>query len=104
MLPWFALALAPALLTAQQASVGGRSGPQFVEFHRDIDRPGAVVVVGRLGKCKEGRREKLENGQLGGGGTVSSISGTQFFKVPLTTTLVVRKALGGEVKDGDKLS
>jgi hypothetical protein len=72
---------------------------RYVDFHAQLDRPGVVVAVGRLGRCREGRRERLEDGKLGGGTTVTSVSGTQYFVVPVTTTLQPQVVFGKD--DGD---
>ena len=31
---------------------------RFVDFSKDLDRNGITVVLGKLGKCKEGKRER----------------------------------------------
>jgi hypothetical protein len=56
------------------------------------------VVVGTLDKWKEGKRERLADGQLGGAGQVASVSGTQYFKVPVTAALRPRKVLHGKAE------
>lgn len=45
---------------------------RFVDFSKDLDRNGITVVLGKLGKCKEGKRERLADGQLGGAGAGES--------------------------------
>jgi len=77
-----------------QAAKGG--GSRFVDFSDDLARPGVAVVLGTLGKVKEGKRERLPDGALGGAGTSVSVSGTQYFKVPATAPIEVRKELHGE--------
>lgn len=100
------LLLAPAIAQAPvvpgvpalpMASPAGR----YIDFSADLDRPGVVVVTGRLGKCKEGKRERLENAVLGGAGSVAQVSGTQYFKVPVTTSITPRTVLFGKA---DKLA
>lgn len=71
------------------------AGPRFVDFHTALAGSGVSVVVGTLGKWKEGRRERLADGQLGGHGQVASISGTQYFKVPVTAPVHVRATFHG---------
>lgn len=103
-LPNVVLGTAALLLaTAARAQVVvGQMPPQmrFVDFHARLDEPGVVVAIGRLGKWKEGRRERLADGKLGGGTTVSVVSGTQFFQVPVTATLAPQLVFGAG-KDDD---
>ena len=73
---------------------------RFVDFSKDLDRNGITVVLGKLGKCKEGKRERLADGQLGGAGAVSQVSGTQYFKVPVQASIAAKTTLCGKV---DKL-
>lgn len=68
---------------------------RFVDFSADLDRVGVLVAVGALGKGREGRREKITDGKLGGGGSVVEVSGTQYFKATVTMPIEVRKALVG---------
>ncbi len=72
-------------------------GPQqrFLDYSKDLERPTVSVVIGTLGRFQEGRRERLEDGALGGPGARSSVSGTQFFKVPVRTSLQVQEVLAG---------
>lgn len=84
-----------ALARAQSVSLPMQS-PKYIEFSKELEHPSTVVVVGRLGKWKEGKRERLADGQLGGAGAVSVVSGTQFFKVPVTTTLQPRVTFQGK--------
>lgn len=86
-------------LATAQVTLPGAGGQRFVDFHRDLAHPGAVVVVGTLSKWKEGKRERLADGQLGGGGQVASVSGTQYFKVPVTASLQPRATLHGKAGD-----
>ncbi len=90
--------LLPACALAQ-VSLPGAGGQRFVDFSADLAHPGVVVAVGRLGKWKEGKRERLADGQLGGGGQVAVVSGTQYFKVPVKATLQARAVLHGEADD-----
>ena len=85
-----------SLASAQSVSLPTQS-PKYIEFSKELAQPSTVVVVGRLGKWKEGKRERLADGQLGGAGAVSAVSGTQFFKVPVTTTLQPRATFHGKV-------
>jgi hypothetical protein len=87
-----ALLASPAI--AQISLPGG--GQHFVDFSQHLAHPGACVVVGTLGKWKEGKREKMAEGQLGGGAQVASISGTQYFKVPVTAPVKARSTLHGK--------
>lgn len=75
------------------------TGQRFVDFSAELAHPDAVVAIGALGKWKEGRRERMADGKLGGVGQVAVIAGTQFFKVPVTATLQPRTVLRG--KPGD---
>lgn len=92
-LPFAALTLLGAL--PAQLHLPG-SGHRFVDWSQDLAHPGAVVVVGTLGKWKEGKRERLADGKLGSGAQVASISGTQYFKVPVTAALQPRAVLHGK--------
>ena len=101
------LLLLGSLLPAQTPALPGLAGlpaatPQarYIDFSQDLDRPGVVVVTGKLGKGKEGKRERLEDGQLGAAGAVSQVSGTQYFNVPVTNTITPRAVLFGKA---DKL-
>jgi hypothetical protein len=84
---------------AAQVLLPGAGGQRFVDFSEELAHPGAVVAIGTLGKWKEGKRERLADGQLGGGGQVASVSGTQYFKVPVTAVLEARAVLHGNGDD-----
>lgn len=71
-------------------------GGRYVDYAGELDDPELVVAVGKLGSWKEGKRERLADGKLGGGGSVSSVGGTQYFKVPATATLSPRLLLRGK--------
>lgn len=83
-------------LAAAQVALPTTGGPRFVDFHRDLAHPGAIVAIGTLGKWKEGKRERLADGQLGGAGALTVVSGTQYFKVPVTAALQPRAHLLGK--------
>lgn len=83
-----AVAQVPAMPVSQQM--------RFVDFHRDLARSDVVVVVGTLGKGKEGRRERIADGQLGGLGRVMAIGGTTYFKVPVQAPVQVRATFAGK--------
>lgn len=87
-----------ALVPAQTFQVSSTMQTRYVDFHRDLDRSGVVVVIGNLGKMKEGKRQRLKTGKLGGGGVVQQISGTQYFKVPVKTTIKPRITLTGKAQ------
>lgn len=72
------------------------AGGRYVDYAGELDDAELVVAVGKLGSWKEGKRERLADGQLGGGGSVSSVGGTQFYKVPATATLQPRLVLRGK--------
>lgn len=82
--------LAP--MAVNLAGAGGR----YVDYAGELDDPELVVAVGKLGGWKEGKRERLADGKLGGGGSVSAVGGTQYFKVPATATLQPRLVLRGK--------
>jgi hypothetical protein len=92
--PFAFVSLAP--LVAQLPPMPATPAMRYVDFHRDLARQGVVVVVGTLGKGKEGRREKLADGKLGGGNVVTVISGTQFFKVPVQAPIQPRATFAGK--------
>lgn len=96
------LALFPSLASAQ-ISLPGAGGHRFVDWSQELAHPGTVVVVGTLARWKEGKRERQADGQLGGTGEVASVSGTQYFKVPVTATLQPRLTLQGKA-DGITLT
>src|SRR5436190_12545011 len=83
-------------LAAAQVSLPGPGQPRYVDYSQDLGNPGAIVVAGTLGKWKEGKRERMPDGQLGGGGTVAAVSGTQYFKVPVTAAVQPRAVLHGK--------
>ncbi|MBK8100215.1 MAG: hypothetical protein IPK26_24190 [Planctomycetes bacterium] len=93
------LATVASLLLPQQptnpAAIARSPQQRFVDFSADLDRVDVVVAIGALGKGREGRREKIDDGKLGGGGSVIEVSGTQYFKATVTTPIEVRKALVG---------
>lgn len=78
-------------------ALAGTSSTRFVDFHRDLARSDVVVVLGTLGKGKEGKRERLPDGKLGGAGSVVAITGTQFFKVPVQAPVQPRATFAGKV-------
>ena len=86
-----------------QVSLPAAGGHRFVDWSQELAHPGTVVVVGTLAKWKEGKRERQADGQLGGNGEVASVSGTQYFKVPVTAALQPRLALQGKA-DGITLT
>lgn len=92
----FASALLPVLSHAQIPTIQGSPTTRYLDWSKDLDHAGTVVVVGRLEKWKEGKRERLADGQLGGAGAVSQVSGTQYFVVPVTATIAPRAALHGK--------
>lgn len=92
--PFVLAAWAP--LFAQLPPMTGTPSMRYVDFHRDLARSDVVVVVGTLGKGKEGKREKLADGKLGSGAAVSAISGTQFFKVPVQAPVQPRATFAGK--------
>jgi hypothetical protein len=94
------LCIFSALLAALPAQVALPTGGQrFVDFSGHLAHPGACVVVGTLTGWKEGKRERLADGQLGGSGSVASVSGTQYFKVPVTAGIKVRTTFLGKPAD-----
>ncbi len=90
------LAALPCSLAPAQAVSLPMQAPKYLDYSKELDSPSTLVVVGRLGKWKEGKRERLADGQLGGGNAVASVSGTQFFKAPVSTTLQPRATLHGK--------
>jgi hypothetical protein len=72
-------------------------GKPFVDFHDLLAKPDTVVVIAKLGKITEGKRERMKDGegQLGEGGAVAAMSGTVFYKVQASAKLAVEKALCG---------
>lgn len=75
---------------------GAAAAPQFVDFSKDLARPGVLVVLGRFGKWKEGKRERLADGKLGGATQATVISGTQYFKVPVQAPVEPRTTFHGK--------
>ena len=92
--------LLAASLPAQAPSLPASPQMRYVDFSADLERTSVVVVVGKLGKLKEGKRERLAEGNLGSSAASVSVSGTQYFKVPVTTTLTPRATFVGKA---DKL-
>jgi len=89
------LVLAPQDPAALLAATKPGASDRYVDFHADLERPGLAVVMGTLGKLKEGKRERMEDGKLGGDGAASAVSGTQYFKTTATAPIDVQKALLG---------
>ena len=93
------LSVVAFLVPQNPAAAPGAAPPgpaaRFVDFSDEFDQPGFAAVLGTLGKLKEGKRERLENGQLGGAGAVASVSGTQYYKAPVTAPIEPRKLLAG---------
>ncbi|HZN37477.1 MAG TPA: hypothetical protein VFD82_01670 [Planctomycetota bacterium] len=94
-LPWLLLA---ADLCGQTPlpPTGAAATARYVDFSKDLARPGVVVVVGRFGKWKEGKRERLADGKLGGAMLSMAISGTQYFKVPVQAPVEPRALFHGK--------
>lgn len=80
-------------LPAMNMAVGGG---RYVDYAGGLDDPELIVAVGKLASWKEGKRERLADGKLGGSGSSSSVGGTQYFKVPATATLQPRLLLRGK--------
>lgn len=78
---------------------GMPNGPEqrYVDFAAKVDHKGFAVVLGSLGKTKEGKRERMPDGQLGGGNAVTVVSGTQFFKVVATAPIEAKETLHGDL-------
>ena len=76
---------------------------QFVDFHDELDHRGFVAVVGTLDKTRDGKRRRLPEGKLTSGGGSVSVSGTQYFEVPVRASLRVRAILAGELKSKSKV-
>jgi len=74
----------------------------FVDFSAALAKADTAVVIGRLGKVSEGRRERMKDdeGDLteAGGATVKT-SGTMFYRVASTARLAVVKPLVGIGKE-----
>ncbi|HEX6811040.1 MAG TPA: hypothetical protein VF384_05385 [Planctomycetota bacterium] len=94
------LLLAPCLLAQTPLLPKQASAMRYVDFSRDLARPDVVVVVGKFGKWKEGKRERLADGKLGGATQSVSVSGTQYFKVPVQAPIQPRSTFHGKA---DKL-
>ncbi|HEU4419743.1 MAG TPA: hypothetical protein VFT55_12465 [Planctomycetota bacterium] len=94
-LPWLLLA---ACLCGQNPVpvMPAAAGPRYVDFSKDLARPDVLVVVGRFGKWKEGKRERLADGRLGGPMQSTSVSGTQYFKVPVQAPVQPRATFHGK--------
>jgi hypothetical protein len=68
---------------------------RFVDFSTELGSRSVSVHIGRLGKLKEGKRERLADGKLGGARSQTSVSGTQFYKVEATAPMRVQEVLCG---------
>jgi hypothetical protein len=86
------MVFAPQLPPAMAANATQR----YVDFEPELDHPGFACFVGKLEKLREGRRERLPDGQLGGNGQVAQVSGTQYFKVTTAGQLAVHTTLVGK--------
>lgn len=91
-----ALAQVPSLPTQPNVQSLATGNHRYVDYSRELDDPNLLVVVGRLGPFKEGKRERLADGQLGGGGAVTVVSGTKFFRVPVQAPVVTQVTLHGQ--------
>lgn len=92
------LLLLTGVLAAQNPALPASPQMRYVDFSADLDRTSTVVVVGTIGKFKEGKRERLADGNLGSGSANVSVSGTQYFKVPVTATVAPRAAFVGKAE------
>ncbi len=92
----FSVLLVAAGAFAQVPAMPVSPQMRFVDFHRELGRNDVVVVVGTLGKGKEGKRERIADGQLGGNGRVMAIAGTTYFKVPVQAPVQVRATFAGK--------
>ena len=96
------LALAAAAFGASAAAQAPKmpdlTETRFVDFHRDLARKDVVVVIGTLGKAKEGKRVADGKAEVVGsdGATVKAT----FFKVAMQAKVEARVALAG---DADKV-
>ncbi len=77
--------------------VSPQARARFIDFSAELMDRNVTVVLGRLGRMKEGPKKKLEDkdAHLGAGNTVSRISGTQFYKAPVRVRLLVGSWLCG---------
>src|SRR5262245_25092036 len=93
----------PVLLAAPQLppmpAMAQSPQQRFIDFSEDLDRKSLVAVVGGIDKLKEGKRERIEEGKLGNASGSVSVSGTQYFKVPVTGQIQPRAVLIGSGKD-----
>lgn len=74
---------------------------QFVDFHEDLDHRGFLAVVGTLDKTKDGRRRRMPEGKMVRGGSTVTVSGAQYFEVPVKASIKVGSVLAG--KAGSKV-
>ncbi len=97
------------LLTAQLPTPGSTtlrllSGNQqrFVDFSDQLDRAQASVVVGTLGKFRDGKKKRVDSpkAHTGGIGTVIRASGTQYFEVQTRTKIAVEDCPAGKPLKG----
>ena len=77
---------------------------RFVDFHEAIDRRGFLAVVGTLQKGKYGKRKRLKNGRLGDATRSVSVSGTQYFELPVRAPIRLRAVLAGKPKSKSKVT
>jgi len=92
--PFLLVSFAPLL--AQLPALAAVPQMRYVDFHRELARGDVLVVVGTLGKGKEGKREKMADGKLGGGSAVAAVSGSQFYKVPVQAPVQPRATFAGK--------
>jgi hypothetical protein len=76
------------------------TGPRFVDFSQELERPQVTVCLGTLGDLKEGKRERLPDAVLGNSRAQVSVSGTQYFKVPAQAPIEVQTLLAGKAVSG----
>ena len=101
MLALLALVVVPPQIPGVVAGKGPAA--RWVDFHAELERPALTAVIGTLGKLKEGKRERLPDGKLGGSTASASVSGTQYFKTVAMAPIDVQKTLLGAPADKPSL-
>jgi len=81
-------------------SSGGGRGLQFVDFTPHLSWTTTRLALGKVGKFRDGKRERIKDpkAHVGSTGVVSRVSGTQFFRVKTRSRLALDEFLVGPRK------
>ena len=80
-------------------------GAEFVDYSKDLGLVTVSAVFGQLDKFRDGRRKRIKDkdAHVGAHGSVSRVSGTQYYRVQSKTHLLVAAELGGKQLEKKKV-